>query len=95
MSRPWTNETTGLPLFDQYVNEIPSYRKVIHDGFVTPEEYSGQEQKVAGLMQQFEAMLEPDERAVAMALLCEWAVLNAMKAVLPQVPHTEMIDSPE
>jgi len=40
-------------------------------------------------------MLEPDEKAVATALLCEWAVLNAMKAVYLQAPKTEMIDSPE
>lgn len=95
MSRPWTDEMTGLPLFDQYVSEIPSYKKVMQDGTVTHDEFAAQQQKVVGLMQQFETMLEPDEKAVAMALLCEWAVLNAMKTVLPLTHETEMIVSPE
>ncbi len=94
MHRPWIDEKTGEPLFDYYVAEMPSYKKVMRDGFVTHKEVEYQQQKVAGLLQQFEQMLEPDEKAVCTALLCEWAALNAMKEVYLQSPKTP-IESPE
>jgi hypothetical protein len=88
MSRPWIDAKTGEPLFDDYVHQMPSYKKVLRDGFVTAEELEDQSLKVSGLLQQFEQMLEPEEKAVATALLCEWAVLNAMKTVNVDAPKT-------
>lgn len=88
MNRPWIDEKTGDPLFDDYVHQMPSYRKVMRDGFVTAEEMHNQSLKVSGLLQQFEQMLEPEEKAVATALLCEWAVLHAMKATNLRAPKT-------
>ena len=94
MNRPWMDDKTGEPLFDSYVTEMPSYKKVLRDGFVTADELEYQQEKVAGLLQQFEQMLEPEEKAVCTALLCEWAALNAMKDVYKHAPKTP-VESPE
>lgn len=78
MNRPWFDPNTGILLFDQYVAEMPSFKKVVADDVVTNEEYAAQAQKVTGLLQQLEGMLAPEVKPVCTAALCELAVLNAL-----------------
>jgi hypothetical protein len=78
MSKPWFDPKTGMLLFDQYVQEMPSFKKVMEDEVVTNEEFRAQAEKVSGLLQQLERMLDNDTKTVCTAALCELAVLNAL-----------------
>lgn len=84
MSRPWFDKTTGGLLIDDYVNEMPSFRKVMADNVVTSEEFAAQALKVNGLLQQLETMLPPEVKTVATSALCELAVLHAFSLVQAQ-----------
>jgi hypothetical protein len=77
-SRPWFDAKTGALLFDEMVAERASYRKIVEDETVTPEELREQAQTVADLLRRLEGMLTPEAKAVASDALCELAVLNAL-----------------
>jgi hypothetical protein len=78
MSKPWFDPKTGILLFDQYVSEMPSFKKAVADDIVTGEELLAQAEKVTGLLQQLEGMLDEPTKTVCTTALCELAVLNAL-----------------
>ena len=80
MSKPWFDPDSGAPLFDQYVGEMPSFRKIVADEVITNDELSGQARKVASLLQELEGRLSPDEKSLVTEALCELAVLHALHA---------------
>ena len=82
MSRPWFDQKTGILMFDQYVTEMPSFKKILEDGVVTNEEYRHQAEKVLGLMQHLESILEPEQKLVCTTALCELSVLSTLTAKL-------------
>jgi hypothetical protein len=79
MNRPWFDPENGMLLLDEYVVEMPSFKKILEDGFVTAEEIKEQSHKVVSLLKQLEAMLSPEAKAIATEALCELAALYAME----------------
>ena len=79
MSQPWFNPETGALLFDEYVSQRPSFRKVMEDGVVTDEEVTEQAHRVLSLLRSLEETLSPEARSVATDAFCELAVLYALE----------------
>ena len=78
-------------MLDEYVLEMDSYRRIIEDEAITDNELVEQTQRVTSLLQQLEAALSPEDKAIATEALGELAVLNALQvkrlqaaSVLPQ-----------
>lgn len=78
MNRPWFDKDTGLLLFDEYVAEMPSYRKIMADEVITDEELKEQAVRVASLFQSLERRLAPEFRSSVTDALCELAVLHSL-----------------
>jgi hypothetical protein len=79
MSRPWFDETTGILKLDEYVQEMPSFLKVLADGIVTDAELDDHARRVVALLRQLDARLPPDLQVLATETLCELAVLYALQ----------------
>jgi hypothetical protein len=79
MNKPWFDPTTGLLLFDEYVAEMPSFKKIMADQVITDEEFFQQASHVAGLFKDLETRLAPAEAVLVTEALCELAVLNALQ----------------
>jgi hypothetical protein len=79
MSRPWFDEATGILKLDEYVQDMPSFLKVLEDGIVTDDELDRHAHRVLGLLQQLDERLPPDLRDLATETLCELAVLYALQ----------------
>lgn len=75
LDRPWFDPKTGELLFDDYVTDLPSFRKVVADEIVTEVEVDEQEQRVVELFRRLERKLAPEVRDIATEALCELAVL--------------------
>lgn len=84
MSRPWFDGETGVLLLDEYVADMPSFRKIMEDQIVTDREISEHAERTAHLLRRLEEMLSPDAKEVATEALCELAVQYA----LAQMPRT-------
>jgi flagellin-specific chaperone FliS len=78
VEKPWFDPKTNTLLLDEYVADMPSFRKILEDQDVTPEEVREQAQRVIGLLETLEKMLSTEAKAVATDLLCELAVLYAV-----------------
>lgn len=79
VNKPWFDPETDILLLDEYVVEMPSYKKILEDGIITAEEIKEQSHKVISLLKQLEDMLSPEAKEVATGVLCELAVLYAIE----------------
>lgn len=79
MAKPWFDAETGTLLLDEYVVDMPSFKKIMEDDVITDDELAGQAHKVVSLLQQLESMLEPQAKEVATQVLCELAVLTSLQ----------------
>lgn len=70
MSRPWFDATTGILKLDEYVQEMPSFLKVLADGIVTDAELEDHARRVVGLLRELDARLPPDLQDLATETLC-------------------------
>jgi hypothetical protein len=78
MDKPWFDPQTSTLLLDEYVFERNSFKKILEDSIVTPEEVVAQAKQVIDLLEKLEQMLSPEAKAVATEALCELAVLYAI-----------------
>lgn len=79
MSKPWFDPETGILLFDEYVVEMPSFRKILEDDVITDSELLEQASRVAELFRALEDALPPEAKELATEALCELAVLSAIQ----------------
>jgi hypothetical protein len=79
MSRPWFDPETKTLLIDEYVLQLPSFRKVMEDQVVTDDEVAGQAQRVVDCLRKLESLLSPETRSAATDALCELSALYAME----------------
>lgn len=87
MTRPWFDPETRMLMLDEYVEEMPSYKKITEDQRVTDDELDEQIQRVIALLQQLDAELPAAIKALMTQALCELSVLYAL-----QRKHSEQID---
>ena len=78
MEGNWFDSQTGHLVLDEYVSQMPSFRKVVADGVVTDTEVAEQAKRVADLLRRLESELTPEYRDLMREALCEFAVLNAL-----------------
>lgn len=76
MNKPWFDPDTGVLLFDQYIAEMPSFKKIMADEVITEEELAEQAARVATLLKELDARLSPEHKEIATAALAELAVLH-------------------
>jgi hypothetical protein len=86
MTKPWFDAKTGTILLDEYVTEMPSFRRIMADEVITANEVREQAERTITLLKQLEVMLAPETRQIATEALCELAVLYAL--------HRGMQDNP-
>lgn len=79
MSKPWFDPATGDLLFDDYVAEMPSYRKIMQDEVVSEDEVDRQAGTVLALLRRLEDALTPEQKELVTEALCELAVLNELQ----------------
>ena len=77
--KPWFDPQTGFLLLDEYVAEMPSYKKIMAHGVVTDEELTEEARRVTALLKRLEAALPPEVKALATETLCELAVLHSLQ----------------
>lgn len=80
MSNPWFDENTNVLLFDEYVSEAASFRKIMADGIVTEQELHDQAHMVVSLLKELEVKLSPEIKPLVTSMLTELAVLHTMQA---------------
>lgn len=78
MDKPWFDPQTGMLLFDEYVAEMLSFKKIMADGVITGGELTEQAQKVTSLLRELDATLAPAAKQLVTEALCELAVLYAL-----------------
>jgi flagellin-specific chaperone FliS len=79
VDKPWFDQEQGILLFHEYLAGLDSYRRIMEDEIITDAELAEQTRRVVSLLQQLEAVLSPEAKAIATDALCELAVLNALQ----------------
>ncbi len=80
MTKPWFDAKTGHILFDEYVEDSPTYQAINRDKIVTEEELAQQATHVVSLLRRLQSELRPELQELAGAAFCELAVLHALHA---------------
>ncbi len=78
MDKPWFDPKTGVLMLDEYIAEMPSFKKIMADNVVTDDEILTHASRVTELLRQLEAALPADVKPLATEALCELAVLYAL-----------------
>ncbi|OQZ00599.1 MAG: hypothetical protein B6D35_06025 [Candidatus Brocadia sp. UTAMX2] len=79
MNKPWFDPKTGVLLLDEYVAEMPSFKKIMADNIVTDEEITEHVQNVVSLLKQLETSLTPELKNLTTKALCELVVLYVLQ----------------
>jgi hypothetical protein len=79
MDKPWFDPNTGLLLLDEYVADMPSFKKIMADEIITDSEIIEHGEQVTVLLKQLDAVLAPDVKRLVTEALCELAVLYALQ----------------
>ena len=79
MSKPWFDPDTGMLMLDEYVSEMPSFRRILADDVVSEQEYQDHAEQTVSLLRRLEKQLPDDTKALATEALCELAVLYALE----------------
>lgn len=83
--KPWFDEETGMFMLDEYVAEMPSFKKILEDGVITDDEILNHAQTVTALLKELDQQLSPQIKPVVTTALCELAVLFELQR-LRQLP---------
>ncbi|UWP59416.1 hypothetical protein [Ruminococcus gauvreauii] len=75
------NEETGYLIIDELAMERESYKKVIADNIITPDELREQAELVVSYLQRLDAKLDEEEKKLVTDLLCELAVLYELSSL--------------
>lgn len=78
MSKNLFDEKTGMLLLDEYIYEMPSFRKIMEDGVISSDEVMAQSKRVISLLKRLESVLQPEVRELLIETLSEIAVLYAV-----------------
>ena len=78
MEKPWFDTETGVLMLDDYIPSLPSYKKYVADGIITPNEVTEQAQNLAQSLRKLEQSLSPEQHVLATEALCETAFLYEM-----------------
>ncbi|MDF2532514.1 MAG: hypothetical protein K0Q65_2095, partial [Clostridia bacterium] len=78
MNKNLFDENSGMLLLDEYICEMPSFRKIMEDSVITSDEVMGQSEKVITLLKRLEGVLQPEGKELLIETLCEIAVLYAI-----------------
>lgn len=78
MNRPWFDPETGVLILDEYVSEMPSFKKIMADDVITDAEVAEHAVNVTEKLKQLDAALPPEIKSMATDALCELAVLYAI-----------------
>ena len=79
MEQHWFEPETGSLLFERYVAERPSFRKVMEDRLVTEAEVREQAARVESVLRRLDTVLSGEVKALATEAFCELAVLYAIQ----------------
>ncbi|OPY55898.1 MAG: hypothetical protein A4E55_02353 [Pelotomaculum sp. PtaU1.Bin035] len=90
MNKPWFDSETDILLLDEYIAEMPSFKKILADGVVEEQEITEQVHKVISLMKRLEAMLSPEAKDVTTDIFCELAVLYAIERKYAEKLHSKI-----
>lgn len=77
MIQSWFDQKTGFLQLDELAQGQPSFRKILEDGIITPEELREQSSQVLALMQELDKQLDEQQHELVTRLLSELAVLFA------------------
>ena len=78
MGKPWFDPETGILMIDDYMTSLPSYKRYVADGIITPTEVAEQAHNLAESLKKLEQSLSPEQHALATEALCETAFLYGM-----------------
>lgn len=78
MMTSWFDSETGFFRLDELATQQTSFKKILEDGEITPEELSAQSEKVLNLLQKADKELDEKEHQLVTDLLSEMAVLYAI-----------------
>jgi hypothetical protein len=87
MAKPWFDADTGVLKLDEYVAEMPSYRKVMEDQVITDDELDAQSRRATELFQRLDQSLPNDLKDLTTEALCELAVLYALQRKRDEQPE--------
>jgi hypothetical protein len=77
----WFDEQTHQPLLETYARRLDSFLQTMADGIVEEHELKAQEERLVGLMQQLEPLLDDNLHARVTQLLCEVTAYDIMQMV--------------
>jgi hypothetical protein len=75
----WFDEKSHEPLIDTYARRLDSFIQTMADGVVEDSEIKAQEERLVGLMQELEPLLNDDLHAKVTRLLCELTAYDIMQ----------------
>ncbi len=78
MDKPWFDPKTGILMLDEYVAEMPSFKKIMADNVVTDDEILTHADRVTELLHQLEGALPANVKPLATEAITELAVLYAL-----------------
>lgn len=78
MSRPWFDHETGMLRLDEYVAEMPSFRRIMADATASDDELAEHAERTVALLRRLDERLDPETRELATDALCELTVLHAL-----------------
>jgi hypothetical protein len=79
MAKPWFDAETGVLKLDEYVAEMPSYKKIMEDQVVSDQELDGQFERVTDLLKRLDRSLPDELKDITTDALCELAVLYVLQ----------------
>lgn len=79
MDKPWFDAETGVIKLDEYVAEMPSFKKIMADDQVSDDEMMQHCTRVTEALRELEAALTPEQKTLATTALCELAVFYALQ----------------
>ena len=79
----WFDETTQMPLIQDYARQLKSFLQAMADGTVDKKELKAQEARLVELMKEIEPKLNDSLHAKVTRLLCELTAYDIM-----QIMHT-------
>jgi hypothetical protein len=75
----WFDEKTHQPLLETYARRLDSFIQTMADGVVEDSELKAQEERLVGLMQELEPLLDDNLHARVTQLLCEVTAYDIMQ----------------
>ncbi|MGE3777216.1 MAG: hypothetical protein AB7F89_08535, partial [Pirellulaceae bacterium] len=77
--KSWLDDTTQLPMIDEYVQQLGTFVDAMADGRVDDSELRAQEERLVAMMKEVETELNDLQHAKVTRLLCELTAYNIMQ----------------